>query len=169
MKKISKKIKYDFTIYLCLILALVLIGYSSYSYLGNLSYSFKDIFTKKEVLTIIEEEPQELTKINKTEIINKYLLDILDEIKEDKNITSKMILSWKTYEVMNTYYNRKISTNYYSYTTNIKISNINCKYQNLENKELSTNKYTVITLNFNILKDTKTNEYYVKSTDIAKN
>ena len=120
-------------------------------------------------MTIIDEEPQELVQVNKIEIINKYLLDIIDEIKKDKILTSKMILDWKAYEVMNVYYNKKIATNYYSYTADIKISNINNSYHNLENKDLNTDKYLVITLNFNLLKDPITNEYYVKSTDIPKN
>ena len=169
MKRISKRIKYDFIIYTCLILALILIGYSSKEYLANQSYSIKEIFTQEDIVTIIDEEPQELVQVNKIEIINKYLLDITDEIKKDKILTSKMILDWKAYEVMNVYYNKKIATNYYSYTADIKISNINNSYPNLENKDLNTDKYLVITLNFNLLKDPITNEYYVKSTDIPKN
>jgi hypothetical protein len=169
MKRISKRIKYDFIIYTCLILALILIGYSSKEYLANQSYSIKEIFTQEDIVTIIDEEPQELVRVNKIEIINKYLLDIIDEIKKDKILTSKMILDWKAYEVMNVYYNKKIATNYYSYTADIKISNINNSYHNLENKDLNTDKYLVITLNFNLLKDPITNEYYVKSTDIPKN
>lgn len=169
MKRISKRIKYDFIIYTCLILALILIGYSSKEYLANQSYSIKEIFTQEDIVTIIDEEPQELVQVNKIEIINKYLLDIIDEIKKDKILTSKMILDWKAYEVMNVYYNKKIATNYYSYTADIKISNINNSYHNLENKDLNTDKYLVITLNFNLLKDPITNEYYVKSTDIPKN
>lgn len=169
MKRISKRIKYDFIIYTCLILALILIGYSSKEYLANQSYSIKEIFTQEDIVTIIDEEPQELVRVNKIEIINKYLLDIIDEIKKDKILTSKMILDWKAYEVMNVYYNKKIAINYYSYTADIKISNINNSYHNLENKDLNTDKYLVITLNFNLLKDPITNEYYVKSTDIPKN
>ena len=42
-------------------------------------------------------------------------------------------------------------------------------YPNIENKELSTNKYKVLTLTFNIVKDSITKEYIVKSIDIPKN
>ena len=66
-------------------------------------------------------------------------------------------------------YNRKIANNYYSYTTHIKISNINANFANIENKELSRDKYKVISLIFNIVKDPITNEYTVKTTDIPKN
>ena len=78
MKKISKRIKYDFTIYLCLILALALIGYSGYTYLDNQSYSLKEILKPEETI-IIQEEPQELKQVNKKEIISQYLLDIIDD------------------------------------------------------------------------------------------
>ena len=149
MKRISKKIKYDFTIYICLILALVLIGYSGYSYLDSQSYSLKDL--------------------KKKDIINQYLLDIIDEKKIDQILTSESIREWKAYDIMSISYNRKIANNYYSYTTHIKISNINANFPNIENKELSRDKYKVISLIFNIVKDPITNEYTVKTTDIPKN
>lgn len=168
MKKISKRIKYDFTIYLCLILALALIGYSGYTYLDNQSYSLKEILKPEETI-IIQEEPQELKEVNKKEIISQYLLDIIDEIKIDQTLSSKTILEWKAYEIMSIYYNRKIANDYHAYTVNIKVSNININYPNIENKELSTNKYKVLTLTFNIVKSPTTNEYMVKSIDIPKN
>ena len=90
MKKISKRIKYDFTIYLCLILALALIGYSGYTYLDNQSYSLKEILNPEETI-IIQEEPQELKEVNKKEIISQYLLDIIDELKIDHTLSSKTI------------------------------------------------------------------------------
>ena len=168
MKRISKKIKYDFTIYICLILALVLIGYSGYSYLDSQSYSLKDLITPEKEI-VLEKEPQELKDLNKKDIINKYLLDIIDEKKIDQILTSESIREWKAYDIMSISYNRKIANNYYSYTTHIKISNINANFPKIENKELSRDKYKVITLNFNIVKDIKTNEYTVKTTDIPKN
>ena len=168
MKKISKKIRYDFTIYTCLFLSLLLIGYSSYTYLDKQSYSLKEIFYETSE-SPIQEEPQKLKDINKIEIINKYLLNIADEIEKDNNITSEMLLDWNQYQVISTYYNRQIANDYYSYTTNIRVSNINTIYKNLENKELSTDKYIVVTINFNLLKNQITNEYKVKSTDITKN
>lgn len=168
MKRISKKIKYDFTIYICLILALVLIGYSGYSYLDNQSYSLKDLITPEKEI-VIEEEPQEIKEIDKKEIINKYLLDIIDEKKKDQILTSETVREWKAYDIMSINYNRKIANNYYSYTANIKISNIDADFPKIENKELSRDKYKVITLNFNIVKDSIINEYTVKTTDIPKN
>lgn len=168
MKKISKRIKYDFTIYLCLILALALIGYSGYTYLDNQSYSLKEILNPQESTTV-QEEPYELKEIDKKEIIKKYLLDIIDEIKTDKTLSSKNIIEWKAYEIMSIYYDRKIANNYHAYVVNIKVSNINNSYPDIENKELSTNKYKVLTLTFNIVKDPITSEYTVKSIDIPKN
>ncbi len=167
MKKISRKFKYDFTIYTCLLLALVLIGYSGYSYLDNQSYSLKELLTKEEPPII--EEPQDLVKVNKQDIINKYLLDIIDEIKEDQIVTKGMINTWATYEILNIQYVREISKNYYSYLVNIKINNINAIVPKSKNNQLSTKEYIVISLKFNILKDELTNEYSVKTIDIPKN
>ncbi len=169
MKKISRKIKYDFVIYSSLLLALVLIGYSSFSYLENQSYSLKDLLKKEEPQPVVEVEPVELQSIDKKELINKYLLDVVDEKIKDNLISSQMVLDWKVYEVENIIYKKKIANNYYEYIANIKISNANAELPTIINKELSTDKYVVISLYFNIIKDDEVNEYYIKSTDIPKN
>ena len=167
MKRISKKVKYDFTIYTCLLLALGLIGFSSYSYLETNSYSLKDILSKEEP-PVIEIEPTELKELDKQELLNKYLLNIQDEIIQDQLLTGETIRTWQKYEILNITYDRKISNNYHTYIVDIKINNLNVSLPTLKNKELSTKEYLVISFNINILKDEVTNEYYVKSTDIPK-
>lgn len=168
MKRISRKIKYDFTIYTCLLLALALIGYSSYSYLDTNSYSLKDILSKEEE-PVIEVELEELKDVDKKDLLNKYLLNIQDEIIQDQLLTGETIRTWKDYEVLNITYDRKISNNYHTYIVDIKTNNLNINLPTLKNKELSTKEYLVISFNINILKDEVTNEYYIKSTDIPKN
>ena len=168
MRKLKRKIKYDFTIYTCLLLALILIGYSSYSYLDTHSYSFKDILPKKEI-TIPEEEPKELKKINKKELLNNYIELLLDKIETDEVLTYDIVHSWNSYEIIDLKYKRQITNNYYVYQTNIKINNVKALIPTTKNKELSTNKYIVITLNVYMLNDLNTNKYIVKGLDIPKN
>ena len=64
-----------------------------------------------------------------------------------------MVLDWKVYEVENIIYKKKIANNYYEYIANIKISNANAELPTIINKELSTDKYVVISLYFNIIKE----------------
>ena len=168
MRKLKRKIKYDFTIYTCLLLALILIGYSSYSYLDTHSYSIKDILPKKETITI-EEEPKELKKINKKELLNNYIIQLLDKIETDQVLTYDIIHSWNSYEILDIKYKRQITNNYYTYQTNIKINNVKALIPTTKNKELSTSVYIVITLKVNILHDLNNDKYMVKGLDIPKN
>ena len=86
MKRISKKIKYDFTIYICLILALVLIGYSGYSYLDSQSYSLKDLITPEKEI-VIEKEPQELKDLNKKD--EHELKKAIEQAQQQINILNQ--------------------------------------------------------------------------------
>ena len=168
MKRFFRKIKYDLVIYTSLFLALLLVGYSSLTYVDKESFSIKETFNNQEVISP-DLEPNELKEVDKIKLIEEYLLDIIDESKKDQMLTSKMILDWKAYEVMNVYYDRCISDNYYAYTTDIRISDSKSLLPVLKNKELSTDKYVVISLNFNISVDKNTNEYTIKSIDIPRN
>lgn len=168
MKKLNRKLKYDFIIYSCLLVSLILIGSTGYSYLSNTSYSIKDIIFKKNEEVIVE-EPKELKKINKKELLNNYIIDLLDEIKTDNILTYDILHSWNSYEVLDITYEREITKNYHTYKTNIKINNNNALIPTAKNKDLSTNDYIVITLNMNILFDSNSNNYIVKGLDIPKN
>ena len=167
MARLKKKVKYDIIIYGCLFTALILIGSTGYSYFSDTSYSIKDIFSEKEEEP--ELEPQELTKVDKKTLLLNYINDLLDEKITDEVLTYEILHSWESYEILDINYDREITTNYYAYLVNIKINNTNALIPTSKNKELSNDKYLVISLNINILKDETTNEYIVKSIDIPKN
>lgn len=169
MKKISRRVKYDFIIYTCLLLAVLLIGYSANYYIGEESYSLKELLFKEEKEVIVPKETEELKKIDKKELLNNYLIDILEEIKKDPILTRDIINSWSTYEILNIKYNRQIANDYYSYLVDIKINNLDAILPTNKNNELSTNEYVVISLNVNIEKNQETLEYSIKNIDIAKN
>lgn len=165
----KKNKKYDIIIYGSLIGAIICIifGY------GDSLYILKDTsisFSKKEETNILEdtiiEEPSIMQSIDKKSIIKEYLYSINDQIIIDDVISFDMINSWDTYEVLNTTYDGEILESYYSYLVDIKISNKNATLPTSKNKSLSTNKYIVITLNFNIAYNKTTNNYLVKSIDI---
>ena len=169
MKKISRRVKYDFIIYTCLLLAIILIGYSANYYIGEESYSLKELLFKEEKEVIVPKETEELKKIDKKELLNNYLIDILEEIKKDPILTRDIINSWSTYEILNIKYNRQIANDYHSYLVDIKINNLDAILPTNKNNELSTNEYVVISLNMNIEKNQETLEYSIKNIDIAKN
>lgn len=165
----KKNKKYDIIIYGSLIGAIICIifGY------GDSLYILKDTsisFSKKEETNILEdtiiEEPSIMQSIDKKSIIKEYLYSINDQIIIDDVISFDMINSWDTYEVLNTTYDGEILESYYSYLVDIKISNKNATLPTSKNKSLSTNKYIVITLKFNIAYNKTTNNYLVKSIDI---
>lgn len=165
----KKNKKYDIIIYGSLIGAIICIifGY------GDSLYILKDTsisFSKKEETNILEdtiiEEPSIMQSIDKKSLFIEYLYSINDQIIIDDVISFDMINSWDTYEVLNTTYDGEILESYYSYLVDIKISNKNATLPTSKNKSLSTNKYIVITLNFNIAYNKTTNNYLVKSIDI---
>lgn len=168
MGKISKKKKYDLIIYSCLFMALVLISISGISSLDTTSYSLKELlFPEEEIVEI--EEPLELKQIDKKELVDNYILDLLDEIKKDQILTSEILRSWQSYEILNVLYDREITKNYHSYIIEIKINNKDALLPVDPNKKISTNEYNVISLKINVLKDEITKEYSIKSIDIPKN
>ena len=52
------------------------------------------------------EEPLELKQIDKKELVDNYILDLLDEIKKDQILTSEMLRSWQSYEILNVLYGK---------------------------------------------------------------
>ena len=102
-------------------------------------------------------------------MLNNYIELLLDKIETDEVLTYDIVHSWNSYEIIDIKYKRQITNNYYVYQTNIKINNVKALIPTTKNKELSTNKYIVITLNVNILNDLNTNKYIVKGLDIPKN
>lgn len=168
MKILSKKKSYDIIIYGCLLVALVLTGIGGYSYLGGTSYSLKDIIYP-EKQTEVPIEPKELTEVDKKVLVDNYITELLDEIKTDEVLTFETLRSWESYEVLNIKYEREIADNYHSYIVDLKINNNDAILPTYKNDKLSTEEYNVITIRFNVLKDSNSTEYSIKSAEIPKN
>jgi hypothetical protein len=114
-------------------------------------------------------EPEALTKEDKKSIVKKYLDSLLDRIYDDSLITYEMIKTWGNYEVLNINYERKITDNYYAYSIDIKINNLDAIVPTNKNEALSTEEYIVISLNANITYLESKNGYIVKKIDIPAN
>lgn len=116
---------------------------------------------------IIEEEidiePLELQTLDKKSVIKKHLDDIYDEITIDPTISNEMIKTWNKYEVIDVRYIKEVKEYYYSYDVDLKIAGVNISFPTAKNEILSTDEYTVITLNMTIIKSGKQNGYVVKS------
>lgn len=168
----KKNKKYDIIIYGSLVLAFIFVCLSYWDNIVNptdksLSYSLKDEST--EETTEYEEtdsEPTELVDFDKKGIVQKYLDSVLDRITTDTIISYEMITSWDTYEVLDMKYERKIAEDYYAYTVDIKINNLEANIPTNKNEELSTEEYLVVTLNANIIYSESQNGYLVKKIDI---
>ena len=168
MKILSKKKSYDIIIYVCLLVALVLTGIGGYSYLGGTSYSLKDIIYPDKQ-TEVPIEPKELNEVDKKVLVDNYITELLDEIKTDEVLTFETLRSWESYEVLNIKYEREIADNYHSYIVDLKINNNDAILPTYKNDKLSTEEYNVITIRFNVLKDSNSTEYSIKSAEIPKN
>lgn len=166
--RLRKRVKYDFVIYNCLIIASILIGVSCYSYLQKTSYSLKEILFPKDQIVIVE-EPTEFKTINKKELLTIYINELLDQIKTDEILTYETLRSWNNYKILDIKYDKEILANYHAYLVNIEIENNNAILPTRINKKLSTKEKVVITLRMNVLKDKTIDETYVKSLDIPKN
>ena len=174
--RLRRNIKFDFVIYGCLLGASTLLVFGAKSYCASLSdynglsseikNAFKEIKGEPIESTPQVEKPSILDNIDEKTIINNYFKSIVDEISTDKNITPSMVKTWNNYEVINTNYIKEITDTYYSYSFDLKIPNKKAQLPTNENKELSTDEYTVISLIANI--SIKNNENQVKSIDIPK-
>lgn len=170
----NKNKKYDIIIYGSLVLAFVFVCLGYWDNIANpiedeLSFSLKEEKKTEVIREEIDEEPKELVDYDKKGLVKKYLDSLLDRIEFDNIISYDMISSWDTYEVLNTKYERKIAEDYYAYTVDIKINNLEATLPTTKNEELSTEEYIVVTLNANIIYSTTQNGYLVKKIDIPAN
>jgi hypothetical protein len=168
----KKNQKYDIIIYGSLLLAFLFIGLGYFESLGEtLEYSFslKENFKEEPIKKEKDTEPEALTKEDKKSIVKKYLDSLLDRIYDDSLITYEMIKTWGNYEVLNINYERKITDNYYAYSIDIKINNLDAIVPTNKNEALSTEEYIVISLNANITYLESKNGYIVKKIDIPAN
>lgn len=170
----STKKKENIVIYGSLIAAIVCLCFGAIDYFNNVtdSNSLKNEVkealkefngNKKTETKKVEEEPSELTSLDKKNIINNYLNSILDQKIKDEFLTYQTVKSWGNYEITSTTYQKKIMENYYSYTANIKIFNTDPILPTVKNDSLSTKEYIIITLTFNLLKENNQDNYNVKS------
>lgn len=178
MKKKKLKLKDDVIIYSCLLAALICLILGGKDYFESLKEksNIKDEITgaihelqgKEIEENIVYEEPQELQKIDKKEIIIKYLDSIIDQIKTDDLLNYDMLKTWGDYEVLNVIYEREITDNYYSYQVDIKVSNREAQLPTIKNKKLSKDNYIVVTINANISNSIENNSYEVKCLSIPR-
>lgn len=176
-RKKKSSVVYDIIIYSCLLLAITFLVFGAKDYFASLkepstleeelNSAIHELKGTNQEAIVEDKEPEELNNINKKIIIEDYLNSILDRLTKNDYITCEMISSWDTFEILNVNYSRKIIDNYYSYIVDIKISNTNAQLPIQKNQNLSTDKYIVITLTANILKQ-ENSEYIVKSIDIPK-
>ena len=174
--RLRRNIKFDFIIYGSLIGASTLLIFGAKSYCASLSEyngftseiknAIKEMKGEETVNIPQNEKPEILNNINEKEIINNYLYSLLDGINTNETISSDMIKSWQNFEIINTNYLKEITTTYYSYSFDLKISNPNALLPVKKNEKLSTKDYTVITLIANI--SIKNNENLIKSIDIPQ-
>ncbi len=172
--------KYDIVIYSCLLAAIAFLVLGGKDYFTTLDEetTVKDEFKSalKEINNTEEEdiptdtntgepEPENLVNFDKFSIVQKYLDSILDQIVKDKLITYKMIKTWDEYSVLNMQYQKEVTDKYYEYVVDIKISNKNANLPTEENKDLSTDEYSVITLKFYIQDSYERNGFIVKKID----
>lgn len=151
-------------IYGSLILAVILIGYvlkESYKNKNkdeSVISELENIFEKKEKNTIEKKakeyiEPESVKNIDKLSVINNYFQDILIRKTENEVITYKTLHSWGAYEILNINYKKQIADNYYGYDIDIKIPNKEAIISGRLNQELTTDKYLVVTIEFDMLNE----------------
>lgn len=169
----SSKKRDNLIIYGSLIAAIICLSVGAVDYFKDLSNpslknevkeAIKELSSDEDKKIIKKEvEPTELQNIDKKSIIDNHLIKISDQIKKDDLLTPYIIKSWGKYEISNISYKKKIMDDYYSYIVDIKISTEDPVIPTIKNDKLSTDAYIVISLTFNLLKQSDSNEYVVKS------
>lgn len=155
--------KYKTIITLSLLLVMIFIGISWINYSNSLSILNKK--TNQEQYNDIITEPKELMELDKITPILDYLNNIHDEIIIHHQITSRDIITWENYEIINIKYIKQITDNYYTYEAELKINSSNIEIPSeIEVKNNGT--YMIIKLSANfIIKD---NSVVVKSIEFKE-
>ncbi len=175
--KVIKISKYDLIIYSCLISAIICLYFSGKDYFASLEeestvqkelqLAIKEIKGEEETTEneIVESpsEPDNMKAYDKVSLLENYFNNILDRKNKDNYLTYDIINSWQNYEILDCTFNKEIATNYYSYKVNIKINNKNAILPTEKNEQLSTEEYSIITLNTYILYNN--DEYFIKKID----
>jgi len=173
----KKTRKYNIIIYSCLLLAVILLILGGIDYLKNEEPSVsqepeineptgeEEVERKEEPVT---KEPQELIDADKEGAIKKYIDSLVDQIAKSKKLPYKMVKTWGDYSIGEIEYQRKITSRYYEYKVNVIIPNLDAKLPSKKNEKLSTDKYLVLTMYFDIVDSEKQNGLYVKNVDIIE-
>ncbi len=150
-------------IYASLGLAIILIGYvvkESYanknqdeSVIKELEQVFEKKETSKEKKKKVFEEPNDVKKLDKLSVIKSYFNEIIIRKTEDDVITYRTLSSWGNYEILGIKYIKQIADNYYGYDVSIKIPNKEAIISGRLNQELTTDKYLVVTIEFDMLNE----------------
>lgn len=184
MKRRSKQRKYDIIIYSSLFIALICVVIGGIDYVSSMDKNQSIKEEVKDALVeikepeekvreekeeeVIEVEPDTLASLDKKSIVQKYIDEVYDQITQDEILTYGMVKTWKKYEVVDVTYIKEIMDYYYAYQISIKIYGENPKLP-VDKDVSSTEDYTIIKLNANILSSTKNNGYIVKTIEIPQN
>ena len=115
--------KYKTIITLSLLLVMIFIGFSWINYSNSLSNLNQK--TNQEQYNDIITEPKELIELDKVTPILDYLNNIHDEIIIHHQITSRDIITWGNYEIINIKYIKQITDDYYTFEAELKINSFN--------------------------------------------
>lgn len=168
-----KKQIYNIIMYISLFLALLFVVLACMDYSKDKKVEepkTNDNGTKIEEIIETEEptqeEPTEMINIDKHIAIKKYIDSIADGIVTNEKMNIDMINSWERYEIKDLVFIKMTEEGYYSYRVNIKIYGKNAILPKEKNQELSTDEYTILTMNFNLYKTQFELKYSVKSLEL---
>jgi len=131
----NHKVRQNIVIYGSLLIAIILLAMVAKEYYENKNsnepllkeldqvFGIKSSGGEVEEKKIIEEEPNSIKNVDKVNVINKYLDNIINRIIEDEILTYEIVSSWGSYKVIGMQYIKSITDNYYAYKVSIMISN----------------------------------------------
>lgn len=149
---------------LSLLIIMIFICFSWINYSNSLSIVNERV-NQEQYNNVNTTEPKELIEIDKRTPILDYLNNIHDEIIIHHQITSRDIITWENYEVINIKYIKQITDDYYTYEAELKINSSNIEIPSkIAVKNNGT--YMIIKLSANFIK--KNNDFIVKSIEFKE-
>lgn len=120
----------------------------------------------EEVIELVV-EPQQLFKVDKIGVVQKYIDSIEDQILEDELLTYEMVNSWETYSIKNVKYKKQVTENIYQYEVEVQVTGEQRQLPKNEKMIVSSTKqYTNFIMNVNIQYSDYRNGYLVNSIEI---
>lgn len=166
MKRLNM-IAYDIVIYLSLFIAFL----CAISSVIEPSSALKqepviEEIQDEEVIELVV-EPQQLFKVDKIGVVQKYIDSIEDQILEDELLTYEMVNSWETYSIKNVKYKKQVTENIYQYEVEVQVTGEQRQFPKNEKMIVSSTKqYTNFIMNVNIQYSDYRNGYLVNSIEI---